>query len=71
MNQVYNYLLNSWRRTLAGGGITPDEAGLNIGHGGRIDPRLPSIYERFRGGRINRSEAMVLVRQWRQRHQAG
>jgi hypothetical protein len=56
---------------LAGGGITPDEAGLNIGHGGRIDPRLPSIYERFRGGRINRSEAMALVRQWRQRHHAG
>lgn len=56
---------------LAGGGISPEEAGLNIGHGGRIDPRLPSIYERFRGGRINRSEAIALVRQWRQRRQAG
>ena len=56
---------------LAGCGVTPEEAGLRIGHGGRIDPRLPSIYERFRGGRINRSEAMALVRQWRQRHQAG
>jgi hypothetical protein len=58
-------------RDLAGGGITPDEAVLHIGHGGRIDPRLPSIYERFRSRRINRSEAIALVRQWHQTQRTG
>lgn len=29
---------------LACGGITPEEAGLSIGRGGRIDGRLPSIF---------------------------
>lgn len=56
---------------LSSGGITPDDAGLHIGHGGRIDPRLPSIYERFRSRRINRSEAIALVRQWRQTPHTG
>lgn len=56
---------------LADGGIAPDEAGLHIGHGGRIDSRLPSIYERFRSRRINRSEAIALVRQWRQTQRSG
>jgi Translation initiation factor IF-2, N-terminal region len=51
---------------LSDAGISPDEATLCIGHGGRIDPRLPSIYERFRNRSINRTEAVAMVRQWRQ-----
>ncbi|WP_083997766.1 MULTISPECIES: translation initiation factor IF-2 N-terminal domain-containing protein [Mycobacteriaceae] len=37
---------------LASCGISPDEAALCIGHGGRIDPRLGTIYERFRGRKV-------------------
>jgi hypothetical protein len=48
---------------LASCGITPEEAGLRIGHGGRIDARLPIIYERFRNRRISRSETIALTRQ--------
>jgi hypothetical protein len=56
---------------LAGCGIAPEEAGLRIGHGGRIDARLPTIYERFRNRRIERSETIALVRQWRQHQRTG
>jgi Translation initiation factor IF-2, N-terminal region len=55
---------------LAVGGISPDEATLCIGHGGRIDPHLSSIYERFRSRRIDRSEAIAIVRQWRRMQRA-
>ena len=55
---------------LAGCGIRPDEAALCIGHGGRIDPRLQSIYARFRDRRINRSEATAIVREWRAKRRA-
>jgi hypothetical protein len=56
---------------LSQAGITPDEAGLQLGYGGRVDTRWPSIFERYRDRRINRSEAMVAVRQWRENHAAG
>jgi hypothetical protein len=56
---------------LASCGITPEEAGLRIGHGGRIDARLPTIYERFRNRRIGRSETLALTRQWRQNQRTG
>ncbi len=56
---------------LAGCGISPGEAGLCIGHGGRIDPpRLGTIYERFRDRKVGRSEATAIVRQWRAKQQA-
>ena len=55
---------------LAGCGISPGEAGLCIGHGGRIDPRLGTIYERFRERKVGRSEATAIVRQWRAKQQA-
>ncbi|MFI5506166.1 translation initiation factor IF-2 N-terminal domain-containing protein [Mycobacterium sp. NPDC051804] len=50
---------------LAGCGIRPDEAALCIGHGGRIDPHLSTIYERFRDRKVGRSEATAIVREWR------
>jgi hypothetical protein len=51
--------------------ITPDEAGLQLGYGGRVDTRWPSIFERYRDRKINRAEAIVAVRQWRERNAAG
>lgn len=56
---------------LASCGITPEEADLRIGHGGRIDARLPTIYERYRNRRIGRSETIALTRQWRQNQRTG
>ena len=51
--------------------ITPDEASLRLGYGGRIDPRMDTLYVRFRDRRITRSEVIVAVRQWRQNNAAG
>ncbi|GAB7072092.1 translation initiation factor IF-2 N-terminal domain-containing protein [Mycobacterium hodleri] len=51
--------------------ITPDEAGLRLGYNGRIDPRMDTLYARFRDRRISRSEVIVAVRQWRQNNAAG
>jgi hypothetical protein len=56
---------------LSRGGVTPEEAELHIGYGGRIDERWPSVYARYRDGRIVLSEAIVAVRQWRQNNQTG
>ena len=56
---------------LSASDITPEEATLSIGHGARIDPRLPSIYERFRNRSIDRNEDVALVRQWRRRQRTG
>jgi hypothetical protein len=53
---------------LASGDITPEEAALHIGYGGRIDTRWPTIYARFHDGHINRSEAIAFVRRPRQNH---
>lgn len=51
--------------------ITPDEAGLRLGYGGRIDPRMDPLYVRFRDRRITRSEVIAAVRQWRQNNATG
>lgn len=56
---------------LSSADVTPDEAGLRLGYGGRIDPRMDTLYVRFRDRRISRSEAIALVRQWRQNNAAG
>jgi hypothetical protein len=56
---------------LSKAGITPDEAGLQLGYGGRVDTRWPSIFEHCRDRRISRSEAMAAVRQWRENYAAG
>jgi hypothetical protein len=53
---------------LSSADITPDEAGLHLGYGGRIDPRMATLYERFRDRRITRSEVIAAVRQ--RRHNA-
>lgn len=51
-------------------GISPQEADLHLGYGGRTDTRMPNIYDRFRRRTINRAEAITAVRAWRQRHLA-
>lgn len=56
---------------LSRAGIAPEEAALRLGYGGREDVRWPSVYERFRDRKITRSEAIVAIRQWRERHKAG
>jgi hypothetical protein len=56
---------------LSSADITPDEAGLRLGYGGRIDPRMDTLYVRFRDRRITRSEVIVAVRQWRQNNATG
>ncbi|ADU01808.1 translation initiation factor IF-2 N-terminal domain-containing protein [Mycolicibacterium gilvum] len=56
---------------LSRAGIAPEEAALRLGYGGREDVRWPSVYERFRDQKINRSEAIAAIRQWRERHKAG
>lgn len=48
-------------------GISPQEASLHIGYGGRIDPRFPTIYERVRQRTMHPSEAITAVRAWRER----
>jgi hypothetical protein len=55
---------------LAQAGITPQEAGLRLGYGGRIGPRMDTLFKRFRDQRINRSEVIAAVRQWRQNNAA-
>lgn len=50
--------------------ITPDEAGLQLGFGGRVDRRWPSLYERFRNRQVSRSEVIAAVRQWRRNNTA-
>jgi len=56
---------------LSSAGITPAEAGLQLGYGGRIDLRMDTLYVRFRDRRITRSEVIAAVRQWRQNNAAG
>jgi hypothetical protein len=56
---------------LSRAGIAPREAALRLCYGGREDVRWPSVYERFRDRKITRSEAIVAIRQWRERHKAG
>lgn len=56
---------------LSRAGIAPAEAALRLGYGGREDVRWPSVYDRFRDRKINRSEAIAAIRQWRERHKAG
>ena len=43
-------------------GISPDEAGLRLGYNGRIDHRWPSVFDRYRDRKVNRSEEIVAVR---------
>lgn len=50
--------------------MTPDEASLQLGYGGRIDTRWPSVFQRYRDRQLNRSEAIAAVRLWRQNHAA-
>ncbi|OKH62046.1 translation initiation factor IF-2 [Mycobacteroides abscessus subsp. massiliense] len=50
---------------LSSAGITPEEAALRLGYSGRIDPRMDTLYVRFRDRRITRSEVIAAVRQWR------
>jgi hypothetical protein len=56
---------------LSRAGIAPKEAALRLGHGGREDARWPSVFERFRDRKINRSEVIAAVTQWRERNKAG
>jgi hypothetical protein len=56
---------------LSSADITPAEANLHLGYGGRIDPRMDTLYARFRDRRITRSEVIAAVRQWRQNNAAG
>lgn len=56
---------------LSSADITPEEAGLRLGYGGRIDPRMGTLYARFRDRRITRSEVIAAVRQWRQNNATG
>jgi Translation initiation factor IF-2, N-terminal region len=56
---------------LSSAGITPEEAALHLGYGGRIDPRMDTLYTRFRDRRISRSEVIAAVRQWRRNNAAG
>ena len=35
--------------------MTPDEASLQLGYGGRIDTRWPSVFQRYRDRQLNRS----------------
>jgi hypothetical protein len=56
---------------LSNAGIAPDEAGLQLGYGGRTDPRMDTLFVRFRDRRISRSELITAVRQWRANNSAG
>jgi hypothetical protein len=56
---------------LSSADITPEEANLRLGYGGRIDPRMDTLYVRFRDRRITRSEVIVAVRQWRPNNATG
>lgn len=52
-------------------GITAEEASLHLGYNGRIEPRWPNIFDRYRDRKINRSEALAAVRWWRATQEAG
>lgn len=52
-------------------GLSPNEAQLQLGYGGRIDPRRPSLYRRYRDGSMNRTEVIAAVVEWRRRNAAG
>jgi hypothetical protein len=53
------------------GGVSPKEAQLQLGYGGRIDPRRPSLYRRYRDGIMNRSEVIAAIREWHRNNAAG
>lgn len=55
---------------LSSADISPAEAGLRLGYGGRIDSRMDPLYARVRDRRITRSEAIAAVRLWRQNSSA-
>lgn len=55
---------------LSRAGITPDEAALRLGYGGRTDPRMGTLFERFRDQRMNRSEVIAAVRLWHRNNAA-
>lgn len=56
---------------LSNADISPAEAGLRLGYGGRVDPRMDMLYVRFRDRRVSRSEAILAVRRWRQNNATG
>jgi hypothetical protein len=51
--------------------ITPEEANLRLGFGWRIDPRMDTLYNRFRDRRITRSEVIAAVPHWRWNNATG
>ncbi|BBY06433.1 translation initiation factor IF-2 N-terminal domain-containing protein [Mycobacterium noviomagense] len=53
------------------GGVSPEEAQLRLGYGGRIDPRRPTLYQRLRDGHMSRSEIIAAVREWHRNNSAG
>lgn len=55
---------------LSRSGIAVGEAALRLRYG-RIDPNSDNIFERFRAGRISRTEAVSEVHQWRRNQKAG
>ncbi|MFV8314950.1 translation initiation factor IF-2 N-terminal domain-containing protein [Mycobacterium sp. 23] len=55
---------------LSQAGITVGEAALGLRYG-RIDPNSDNIFQRFRDGRISRTEAVSEVHQWRRNQNAG
>jgi Translation initiation factor IF-2, N-terminal region len=56
---------------LSDAGLAPEEASLRLGYDGREAARWPTLFERYRDGKINRSEAMAAARRWREKHKAG
>jgi hypothetical protein len=55
---------------LSQAGITPQEAGLRLGYGGRVDLRMDTLFKRLFDQRINRSEVIAAISQWRQNNVA-
>lgn len=55
---------------LSRSGIAAGEAALRLRYG-RIDPNSDNIFQRFRDGRISRTEAVSEVHQWRRNQNAG
>lgn len=55
---------------LSRSGIAVVEAALRLRYG-RVDPNSDNIFQRFRDGRISRTEAVSEVHQWRRNQNAG
>ena len=60
----------TWPRSFHGRELQSGKPALTLRYG-RVDPNSDNIFQRFRDGRISRTEAIAEVHQWRRNQNVG